>query len=51
MSADLELALQAIDLADRITLSAFRRPSLAVETKADSSPVTEAAGATVVAIR
>src|ERR1700677_3496150 len=51
MSADLELALQAIDLADRITLSAFRRPSLAVETKADSSPVTEADRATEAAIR
>jgi histidinol-phosphatase len=51
MSADLELALQALELADRITLSAFRRPSLAVETKADSSPVTEADRATEVAIR
>ena len=51
MSADLELALQAIDLADRITLSAFRRPSLAVETKADSTPVTEADRATEAAIR
>ncbi len=51
MSADLELALQALELADRITLSAFRRPSLAVETKADLSPVTEADRATEVAIR
>ena len=51
MSADLELALHAIDVADRITLSAFRRPSLAVETKADSSPVTEADKAAEVAIR
>jgi histidinol-phosphatase len=51
MSADLELALQALELADRITLSAFRCPSLAVETKADSSPVTEADRAAEVAIR
>jgi histidinol-phosphatase len=51
MSADLELALQAIDLADKITLSAFRRPSLAVETKADSSPVTEADRGAEAAIR
>src|ERR1700683_2277611 len=51
MSADLELALQAIDMADRIPLSAFRRPSLAVETKADSSPVTEADRSTEAAIR
>ncbi len=51
MSADLELALQAIDLADSITLQAFRRPSLLVETKADSSPVTEADRGTELAIR
>jgi histidinol-phosphatase len=51
MSADLELALQALDVADRITLSGFRRPSLAVETKADSSPVTEADRGAEVAIR
>ena len=42
MVVDLDLALAACDLADRLTLSAFRRPSLAVETKADLSPVTEA---------
>jgi len=51
MALDLELALEACDLADRITLSAFRRPSLAVETKADQSPVTEADKATELAIR
>ena len=51
MSADLELALQAIDLADRITVLAFRNPSLATETKADSSPVTEADRAAEGAIR
>lgn len=42
MGGDLDLALLAADMADAITLEAFRRPSLAVETKADSSPVTEA---------
>lgn len=42
MDADLRLALTAADVADRVTLSFFRRPFLAVETKADSSPVTEA---------
>jgi len=51
MGDDLELALRAIDVADRITLSAFRRPSLAVETKADLSPVTEADRAAEIAIR
>jgi histidinol-phosphatase len=42
MSPDLQLALTAADLADRITISFFRRRSLVVETKADLSPVTEA---------
>ncbi len=51
MALDLELALEACDLADRLTLSAFRRPSLAVETKADLSPVTEADKAAELAIR
>jgi histidinol-phosphatase len=51
MGADLQLALVAADLADRITLGAFRRPSLAVETKADESPVTEADRAAEAAIR
>jgi histidinol-phosphatase len=51
MVLDLELALSACDLADRLTLSAFRRPSLAVETKADMSPVTEADRAAELAIR
>lgn len=51
MAPDLQLALEAVDLADRVTLSAFRRPSLAVETKADHSPVTEADRAAEAAIR
>jgi histidinol-phosphatase len=51
MVHDLDLALAACDLADRLTLSAFRRPFLAVETKADLSPVTEADRAAELAIR
>jgi histidinol-phosphatase len=51
MVLDLELAQAACDLADRLTLSAFRRPSLAVETKADLSPVTEADRAAELAVR
>jgi len=39
---DLELALQLCDIADDITLAAFRRVDLAVETKADRTPVTDA---------
>ena len=39
---DLELALELCDIADSITTKAFRRPDLAVETKPDLTPVTEA---------
>ena len=39
---DLELALRLCDLADSITTKAFRQPDLAVETKPDLTPVTEA---------
>ena len=51
MGADLQLALVAADLADKITLEAFRRPSLAVEIKADETPVSEADRASEAAIR
>jgi histidinol-phosphatase len=51
MGTDLEVALGAADLADGITISAFRRPSLAVEIKADQTPVSEADRAAEVAIR
>lgn len=51
MPGDLELALRAADLADRLTISSFRRPSLAVETKVDLSPVTEADKAAEAALR
>ena len=39
---DLRLALQLAGIADAITIPAFRRAGLRVETKADRSPVTEA---------
>jgi histidinol-phosphatase len=51
MGTDLELALAAADLADEITLDAFRRPSLAVELKADETPVSEADRGAEAAIR
>jgi histidinol-phosphatase len=41
VDADLSLAIELADRADRITMAAFRR-ELAVERKADGSPVTEA---------
>jgi histidinol-phosphatase len=42
VSADLELALALADLADAIALERFGAADLAVETKPDSTPVTEA---------
>jgi histidinol-phosphatase len=48
---DLQLALRAADLADRITLPGFRRPSLQVETKPDHTPVSEADRGAEAAIR
>jgi len=48
---DLQLALGLCDVADRITLAAFRRPDLAVETKPDLTPVTEADRAVELALR
>ncbi len=41
MSADLDLALRLADAADEIALSRFRARDLLVETKPDSTPVTE----------
>jgi histidinol-phosphatase len=49
--ADLDLALDLADVADRVTAAAFRRPDLAVETKPDLTPVTEADRAAEQAIR
>jgi len=42
MSADLDLALRLADTADELALSRFRARDLLVETKPDSTPVTEA---------
>ncbi len=42
MGADLDLALRLADAADAIALSRFRARDLVVETKPDSTPVTEA---------
>ncbi len=49
--ADLELALDLADVADTVTVPAFRRPDLAVETKPDLTPVTEADRAAEQALR
>jgi histidinol-phosphatase len=51
MTPDLKLALAAADVADRLTMTYFRRPALAVETKPDSTPVTEADRAVEAAVR
>jgi histidinol-phosphatase len=40
--ADLRIALEAADAADRITMGYFRNPDLKVDTKDDATPVTEA---------
>ena len=48
---DLRLALDCADVADRITLAAFRSESMRVESKADLTPVTEADRGTERALR
>ena len=48
---DLELALQLADVADAITLARFRAEDLAVETKPDLTPVSEADRAVERALR
>jgi histidinol-phosphatase len=48
---DLAFALELADLADSITLSRYRAADLAVETKPDLTPVTEADRAAEVALR
>jgi len=50
-SDDLALALELADLADAITLGRFRAEDLAVETKPDATPVTEADRAVEEAVR
>lgn len=51
MVPDLQLALDAADVADRVALRYFRRPLLLAELKDDQSPVTEADRAAEAAIR
>ena len=51
MSTDLELALALADSADAITVAAFAKADLIVETKADRTPVSEADRAVEQAIR
>ncbi|HLI25250.1 MAG TPA: inositol monophosphatase family protein, partial [Acidimicrobiales bacterium] len=50
-STDLALGLELAGVADAITTAAFRRPDLAVETKPDLTPVTEADRAVEDALR
>jgi histidinol-phosphatase len=50
-AADLNVALELADVADRITLSLFRASNLIVETKPDLTPVSEADTAVERAIR
>jgi histidinol-phosphatase len=51
MNADLRLALELADIADRIAMSRFRASDLEVETKPDGSPVTDADGTIERALR
>jgi histidinol-phosphatase len=51
MKSHLEVAHELADIADAITLARFRAPDLRVETKSDSSPVTDADKATEEALR
>jgi histidinol-phosphatase len=51
VSGDLELALELADLADSITMGRYRAADLAVETKPDLTPVTEADRAVELALR
>ena len=48
---DLRLALELADLADSITMARYRAPDLAIETKPDLTPVTEADRAVEKALR
>ena len=51
LAADLELALALADAADAIATPRFRAPNLAVQTKPDGSPVTDADRAVEAALR
>ena len=50
-SEDLELALSLADIADQITVARYRADDLAIETKPDLTPVTEADTAVEQAVR
>ena len=50
-AADLELALAVADAADAIAAPRFRAPDMAVQTKPDGSPVTDADRAVEDALR
>jgi histidinol-phosphatase len=51
MQSHLEVALELADVADAITMARFRAPDLRVDTKPDSTPVTDADRATEQALR
>jgi histidinol-phosphatase len=51
MKSHLEVALELADIADAITLARFRAPDLRVDTKSDSTPVTDADRAAEEALR
>jgi histidinol-phosphatase len=51
VNADLRLALELADIADRLAMSRFRASDLEVETKPDGSPVTDADGTIERALR
>ncbi len=51
MNADLRLALELADIADRIAMGRFRASDLEVEIKPDGSPVTDADGTVERALR
>ena len=51
MSSHLEVALELADIADAITTTRFQAPDLRIDTKLDSTPVTDADRATELALR
>ena len=51
MSSHLEVAIELADIADSITQTRFRAPDLRVDTKSDSTPVTDADRTTEQALR
>src|ERR1017187_1060135 len=51
MSSHLDVALELADIADSITQARFRAPDLRVDTKPDSTPVTDADRTTEQALR